>query len=162
MLNAEKHRDQLLKFVEENHDSLFGLDKNSEPISCTVSRCNNCQFGFKKSKYVEGYSCSAAKIKWLLSEYKEPVKLTRLEYLLLKLFYKKDFRYLTRSDGGFLYMNKGNNPPQKKGGMWFNCEPYITFDVINDLFQFVKWEDEEPTSIEYVLKNCEVVDGESE
>lgn len=68
MLNAEKHRDQLLKFVEENHDSLFGLDKNSEPISCTVSRCNNCQFGFKKSKYVEGYSCSAAKIKWLLSE----------------------------------------------------------------------------------------------
>lgn len=48
MLNAEKHRDQLLKFVEENHDSLFGIDKNSEPISCAVSRCNNCQFGFKK------------------------------------------------------------------------------------------------------------------
>lgn len=161
MLNAEKHRDQLLKFVEENHDSLFGLDKNSEPISCTVSRCNNCQFGFKKSKYVEGYSCSAAKIKWLLSEYKEPVKLTRLEYLLLKLFYEKDFRYLTRSAGGFLYINKGNNPPQKKDGMWFNCESYITYDVINDLFQFVQWKDEQPKSIKKILNNCDVVDNEN-
>lgn len=160
MLNAENHRDQLLKFVEENHDSLFGLDKNSEPISCAVSRCNNCQFGFKKNNYIEGYSCSAAKMKWLLSEYKEPVKLTRLEYLLLKLFYEKDFRYLTRSTGGFLYINKGNNPPKKKDGMWFNCESYITFNVIDDLFQFVQWSDEEPTSIQEVLNNCEVIDDD--
>lgn len=162
MLNAEKHRDQLLKFVEENHDSLFGIDKNSEPISCAVSRCNNCQFGFKKNNYIEGYSCSAAKMKWLLSEYKEPpIKLTGLEYLLLKLFYKKDFRYLTRGAGGYLYMHKGKNPPQKESGMWFNRNPYITFDVINDLFPFIKWEDEEPRAIKDILENCVVVEDES-
>lgn len=95
--------------------------------------------------------------KWLFEEYKEPpVKLTRLEYLLLKLFYKKDFRYLTRGVGGYLYMHKGKNPPQKNGGMWYNHETYITFGVINDLFQFVQWEDEEPKSIEEVLNNCVV------
>lgn len=99
--------------------------------------------------------------KWLFEEYKEqPIKLTRLEYLLLKLFYEKDFRYLTRSTGGFLYINKGNNPPQKKDGMWVNCESYITFNVIDDLFQFVQWKDEQPKSIKKILNNCEVFDNE--
>ena len=58
---------------------------------------------------------ASSTFKWLFEEYKEPpVKLTRLEYLLLKLFYEKDFRYLTRSSVGFLYISKGNNPPKKK------------------------------------------------
>ena len=104
---------------------------------------------------------ASSTFKWLFEEYKEqPIKLTRLEYLLLKLFYEKDFRYLTRSAGGFLYINKGNNPPQKKDGMWFNCESYITYDVINDLFQFVQWKDEQPKSIKKILNNCEVFDNE--
>ncbi len=101
--------------------------------------------------------------KWLFEEYKEPpIKLTRLEYLLLKLFYKKDFRYLTRGVGGYLYMHKGKNPPQKESVMWFNRNPYITFNVINDLFSFIKWEDEEPKSIKKLLNNCEVVDNEND
>lgn len=57
-------------------------------------------------------------------------------------------------------MYKGNNPPQKKDGMWFNGETYRTFEVINDLFPFIKWEDEEPKSIKKLLNNCEVVDNE--
>ena len=161
MLNAEKHRDQLLKFVEENHDSLFGLDKNSEPISCTVSRCNNCQFGFKKSKYVEGYSCSAAKIKWLLSEYKEPVKLTKFEHDVLKhLLEKTQYRFIVRekSDNIYIYKRK----PKKGTGAWDISSGMQNLNIFVNLFPFIKWEDSEPTSIEYVLKNCEVVDGESE
>lgn len=156
MLNAEKHRDQLLKFVEENHDSLFGLDKNSEPISCTVSRCNNCQFGFKKSKYVEGYSCSAAKIKWLLSEYKEPVKLTRFEHDVLKhILEKTQYRFIVRekSDNIYIYKRK----PKKGTGAWDISSGMQNLNIFVNLFPFIKWEDSEPTSIEYVLKNCEVV-----
>lgn len=58
---------------------------------------------------------ASSTFKWLFEEYKEqPIKLTRLEYLLLKLFYKKDFMYLTRGVGGYLYMHKGKNPPKKK------------------------------------------------
>lgn len=159
MLNAEKYKAQLLKFVEENHDSLFGLDKNSEPISCAVSRCNNCQFGFKKSKYVEGYSCSAAKIKWLLSEYKEPVKLTRFEHDVLKhLLEKTQYRFIVREKSDSIYIYK--RKPKKGLGAWDISTGMQNLNIFVNLFPFIKWEDEEPTSIEDVLNNCEVVESD--
>lgn len=160
MINAEKYKDQLLKFVEENHDSLFGLDKNSEPISCTVSRCDNCQFGFKKNNYIEGYSCSAAKIKWLLSEYKEPVKLSRLEYEILKLAINKSCEYIARDSDGqlFVFMEK----PHKGESFWKTDGYYYLLEMFSVLFQFVKWEDSTPIPIKEVLENCEVVEDAEE
>lgn len=160
MINAEKYKDQLLKFVEENHDSLFGLDKNSEPISCTVCRCNNCQFGFKKNNYIEGCSCSAAKIKWLLSEYKEPVKLSRLEYEILKLAINKSCEYIARDSDGqlFVFMEK----PHKGESFWKTDGYYYLLEMFSVLFQFVKWEDSTPTPIKEVLENCEVVEDAEE
>lgn len=160
MLNAEKYRDQLLKFVEENHDSLFGLDKNSEPISCTVSRCNNCQFGFKKNNYIEGYSCSAAKIKWLLSEYREPVKLTRLEYDILEyLSDNTKHMYIVRDGNGNICLYDAEPKKSGNGDWWVGREVHgmVMFDK---LFQFIKWEDSTPTSINDVLKKCEVVEDD--
>lgn len=162
MLNAEKHRDQLLKFVEENHDSLFGIDKNSEPISCAVSRCNNCQFGFKKNNYIEGYSCSAAKMKWLLSEYKEPVKLSRLEHDILK--YLSDntrHMYITRNKDGKLFLHD-TEPKKIKYSDWWEGRGVHGMVMFNKLFQFVQWEDLEPTSIKDVLENCVVKEIEEE
>lgn len=162
VINAEKHKDQLLKFIEENHDGLFGLDKNSEPISCAVSRCNNCQFGFKKNKYVEGYSCSAARMKWLLSEYKEPVKLTRLEYEILKyILNHTEYKYIARDRLGhiFIYENK----PEKHVNDWgtlINGGELRDLMVFDGLFKFIKWLDLEPTPIKEVLENCEVVDSD--
>lgn len=163
MLNAEKFKAQLLKFVEENHDSLFGLDKNSEPISCTVSRCNNCQFGFKKSKYVEGYSCSAAKIKWLLSEYKEPVKLTRLEYDILKyLSDNTKHMYIVRDGNGDICLYDAEPKKSENGDWWVGRTVHGGMVMFNKLFQFVQWKDSTPTPIKDVLKNCEVVDDAEE
>lgn len=155
MLNAEKFKDKIMYSC----DGEFGFTDGI--VKCAYDKCDNCIFSNRKNQN-KHESCSSRRVRWLLSEYKEPIKLTRLEYLLLKLFYEKDYRYLTRGVGGYLYMHKGKNPPQKNGGMWFNCEPYITFDVINDLFQFVQWKDEEPKSIKKILNNCEVSDGESE
>lgn len=162
MINAEKYKDQLLKFVEENHDSLFGLNKNSEPISCAVSRCNNCQFGFKKNNYIEGYSCSAAKMKWLLSEYKEPVKLTRMEYEFLKYILNyTEYKYIARDRIGaiFIYENK----PEKHVDTWrvlVNGGGYTNLTILDELFKFIKWLDLKPTSIKDVLDNCEVVEND--
>lgn len=159
MLNAEKYKAQLLKFVEENHNSLFGLDKNSEPISCAVSRCNNCQFGFKKSKYVEGYSCSAAKIKWLLSEYKEPVKLTRFEYFILDWLLNSQYvRYIARDRNGNLYAHI--NKPCRVKYEWRGNVSAVDLTIFGELFAFVKWQNIEPTPIKDVLDNCEVVESD--
>lgn len=157
MINAEKYKVQLLKFVEENHDSLFGLDKNNEPISCTVSRCNNCQFGFKKSKYVEGYSCSAAKIKWLLSEYKEPVKLTRLESDILEyLSDNTKYMYIVRDGNGDICLYDAEPKKSENGDWWVGRTVHGGMVMFNKLFQFVQWKDSTPTPIKEVLKNCVV------
>lgn len=153
MTNGEKYKDDIIEeyqnLLKENVIDGDGNRMNRAIKEIAYKYCGMRLVG------------ASSTFKWLFEEYKEPpVKLTRLEYLLLKLFYKKDYSYLTRGVGGYLYMHKGKNPPQKKDGMWFNCETYITFNVINDLFQFVQWEDEEPKSIKKLLNNCEVVDNE--
>lgn len=150
MTNGEKYRNEILAILDKNRRFAIREDNPTAIIKCTeLNMCSGCLF--------KNGMCDVNKTKWLISEYREPpIKLTRLEYLLLKLFYEKDYRYLTRGIGSYLYMHKGKCPPQKNGGMWYNHETYITFDLINDLFQFVQWEDEEPKSIEEVLKNCVV------
>lgn len=154
MTNGEKYRKDILALLEDRKQFAIRADNPTKIIKCNdLEQCRGCLF--------DDGTCDASKTRWLISEYREPpVKLTRLEYLLLKLFYEKDYRYLTRGIGGYLYMHKGKCPPQKNGGMWYNCETYITFDVINDLFQFVQWKDEEPKSIKKLLNNCKVVDDE--
>lgn len=154
MTNGEKFRKEILALLEDRKKFAIRADNPTKIIKCNdLEQCRGCLF--------DDGTCDGSKTKWLISEYREPpIKLTRLEYLLLKLFYKKDYSYLTRGVGGYLYMHKGNNPTQKKCGMWFNCETYITFNVINDLFQFLQWEDEELKSIKKLLNNCEVVDNE--
>lgn len=150
MTNGEKFRKEILALLEDRKKFAIRANNPTKIIECNdLEQCRGCLF--------DDGTCDASKTRWLISEYREPpVKLTRLEYLLLKLFYEKDYRYLTRGIGSYLYMNKGNNPPQKNGGMWYNHETYITFDVINDLFQFVQWEDDKPTSIKGILDNCVV------
>ena len=150
MTNGEKYRKEILALLEDRKKFAIRADNPNVIIKCNdLEQCRGCLF--------DDGTCDASKTKWLISEYKgPPVKLTRLEYLLLKLFYEKDYRYLTRGVGGYLYMHKGKCPPQKNGGMWYNCETYITFDVINDLFQFVQWKDDKPTSIKGILDNCVV------
>lgn len=153
MLNAEKYKNEILEIIDGFEN--YGVTERNQIIMCEENGCCICQF-------CKDHFCDyKAKTRWLLSEYKEPpVKLTRLEYLLLKLFDKKDYKYITRGIGGYLYAHKGKCPPKKNGGIWYNCETYIDFEMIDDLFQFVKWEDEEPTSVKKLLNNCEVIDNE--
>lgn len=119
MNNGEKYKKEILAVLDKNRRFAIKTDNPTKIIKCTeLNMCSDCLFN--------NGMCDVNKTKWLISEYKEPpVKLTRLEYLLLKLFYEKDYSYLTRGVGGYLYMHKGNNPPQKNGGMWYNHETYI-------------------------------------
>ena len=151
MTNGEKYKDDIIdKYQNLTKEKVIDGDGNIMNRAIKEIAYKYCEMRLLGASNT---------FKWLFQEYKEPpVKLTRLEYLLLKLFYEKDFRYLTRGVGGYLYMHKGKNPPQKNGGIWYNCETYIHFLMIDDLFQFVQWEDEEPTSVCELLQNCEVVE----
>lgn len=99
--------------------------------------------------------------KWLFEEYKEPpVKLTRLEYGILDhILNNTEYSYITRERDGALFIYK--DKPVKTTYYW-NCSDVNDFKYFNDLFPFIKWEDEEPTLIEKLLNNCEVVDNEND
>ena len=107
-----------------------------------------------------GEHCSNVKVKWLLSEYKEPIKLSRFEHDILKyLLEKTQYRFIVRekSDNIYIYKRK----PKKGIGAWDSSTGMLNLNVFINLFPFIKWEDSAPTAIEDVLNNCEVVEDES-
>lgn len=154
MLNAEKYKDRILEVA--SNDKVFGIDrKNNKIDNCSSMNCRDCLF------YTFGTISEhdVNRIKWLLSEYKDPIKLTRLEYEILKyILNHTEYKYITRDRIGaiFIYENK----PEKNGDTWrvlANGGGYTNLTILDELFKFIKWEDSKPTSIEEVLNNCEVV-----
>lgn len=149
MLNAEKWKKEILDITERG--DYFAVNKDGQNIvrSCDGLRCENCIFD-------EGDKCDCgcnySRMKWMLSEYKEPIKLTKLEYDILKYISDNTkYLYITRdrSNGLFLY----GMEPTKGDGYW-NGKYYAGMSAFNKLFQFIQWEDENPTSIKEVLENC--------
>lgn len=155
MINAEKYRDELLKFIEKRDAGSFTFSKCEEGNfwQCGGKPCFECGMVKERS------NCSLARLKWLLSEYKEPVKLSRLEYDILK--YLSDntaYLYIARDKSGKLFVFRME--PIKNIDCWNGngCNSLTAFDK---LFQFVQWKDSTPTPIKEVLKNCEVIENES-
>lgn len=154
MLNAERFKEEINK-----HNNEFGLTDSI--ADCKTLECRNCRFSRLNNSDDEIILCSTRKVKWLLSEYKEPIKLTRFEYDILKYILEKtQYRFIVRekSDNIYIYKRK----PKKGIGAWDSSTGMLNLNIFINLFPFIKWEDEEPTSIKDVLNNCEVVEGESE
>lgn len=158
MLSGEKFKKEILEIC--NCD--FGFNKRDNKIMlCNTRLCGLCSFSQKNRKVYEP-SCSVAKMKWLLSEYKEPVKLTRMEYEFLKyILNHTEYKYIARDRLGaiFVYENK----PEKHVDTWrvlINGGGYTNLTIFDELFKFINWLDLEPTSIQEVLDNCEVVEDD--
>lgn len=154
MINGEKYRDKLLKFIEKGDVWSFTFSKGEEGKfwQCGSRCCSECGMSKERS------NCTLERLKWLLSEYKEPIKLGKLEYDILKYISDNTkYLYITRDrcNGLFLYSME----PTKCDGYWHG-ECYAGLTAFDKLFQFVQWEDEKPTSIKGVLDNCEVVEDE--
>lgn len=160
MLSGEKFKKEILEI--RNCD--FGFNKRDNKIMlCNTRLCGLCSFSQKNKKVYEP-SCSVAKMKWLLSEYKEPVKLTRLEYELLKyILNHTEYKYITRDRLGYIFIYE--NKPEKHVNDWgtlINGGELRDLMVFDGLFKFIKWLDLEPTPIKEVLENCEVVEDAEE
>lgn len=164
MLNAERFKKEILDHMDKKNTGLFGVYNRNSNIffECKAEKCQNCIFDnavrgdFKKS-------CTRAKIEWLLSEYNETVKLSTLEHELLRHLYKKDYRYIAREKSERMFAYKGR--PFKVFGHSWNIAHgeklgFLNLYDFSYLFQFVNWEDEQPTSIKEVLNNCEVIDDD--
>lgn len=152
MTNAEKYKDELRTLIKLN--TLNAFRKNDKTFcDCSDTFCENCMFDSDKG-------CNYARTKWLLSEYKEGIILSKLEYEILR-FIQSYVGYIARDKDGnlFAFCLK----PKKVGDIW-DCDikknATYTYDLtlFNRLFIFIKWEDAEPISIIDLLEDCEVVE----
>lgn len=91
----------------------------------------------------------------------ETIKITQLDYDMLKFLQKQGARYICRDKSGLLnlcdkkpHIMIDNRTWQAEG----RCGYLGKFT--EQLFQFVKWEDKKYYVIEDVLNNCEVVENE--
>ena len=124
--------DQFLNLI--TGDSYLELYEFNEDLT-------NCCNIFDIMKVYKDYTC-----KELLWERKQP-KLTEDEKVILRNLPKK-YKWIARDKNGCLYAYASK--PKKGIIMWESDGlPMIPFD---HLFQFIKWEDEEPYSIEELLK----------
>ena len=103
--------------------------------------------------------------KWLLSEYKEVIKLSRLEYEFLKYCLRENYEYIVRDECSALCVF--SSKPKKKNFRWEPYENILRLEQVRklffkNLFNFIKCEDSEPTSIKEVLENCEVAEDAEE
>lgn len=155
MLNSEKYKNEILEKSNVVFD--FSISKDRHTIEKCLGVCDNCIF------CNIGEHCSNVKVKWLLSEYKEPVKLIRVEHEILRYLYKRDYRYIAREESERVIAFKGR-PHKITCGTWNTISDekigFLNLYDFSNLFQFTDWKDLESTSIEDVLKNCEVIDDD--
>lgn len=156
MLNAEKYREEILENSNVVFD--FSMSKDKHTIKKCLGVCKDCFF------HEAGDHCSNIKVKWLLSKYKEPIKVSKLEYDILTYILKNtECRYITRNKSRTLCVHSYKPVKDTQYGGWTAvCDKVKSCEVFNNLFPFIKWEDEEPTSILEVLENCEVLENAEE
>lgn len=161
MLNAERFKKQILDVVEDDKKYNFAI-KDDDPnafYNCHSDiPCKNCIFTSLKN----GKNCLYNRFNWLLSEYKEPIKLSKLEYDILEyLSDNTKHMYIVRDGNGNICLYDAEPKKSGNGDWWVGREVHgmVMFDK---LFQFIKWEDSTPTPIKEVLENCEVVENAEE
>lgn len=153
MLNAERFKEEINK-----HNNEFGITDSI--ADCKTLECRNCRFSRLNNSDDEIILCSTRKVKWLLSEYKEPIKLSKLEYDILKyLSDNTKHMYIVRNKDGKLYIFD-LEPVKNKVNDWWSGRYMHGMVMFNKLFQFVQWEDSTPTPIKDVLENCEVINDD--
>jgi hypothetical protein len=154
MLNAERFKKEILEKSNVVFD--FSISKDRHTIEKCLGVCDNCIF------CNIGEHCSNVKVKWLLSEYKEPIKLSRFEHDILKYLSDNTVHmYIVRDGNGNICLYDAE--PKKSGnGDWWVGRGVHGMVMFDKLFQFIKWEDSTPTLIKDVLENCEVVNDAEE
>ena len=143
MTNFEYYKDEIKKIADTGR---FIALHNRTIVACRSIRCDDCEF---KGHLVSVFSsnCHKYMLQWLCKERKRKQKLTTREYHILKAIGRG---YLTKDQDGKICANVSK--PKKYGVVWINSENRVTTMFWpKELFNFIKWEDNEPYSIEEML-----------
>lgn len=85
------------------------------------------------------------------------IPLSLLEFKLLKYYIEHGYQYIARDDDKNLFAY--DTKPDKMQCQWKLTKKIKRIDF-DDLFSFIKWEDEEPTLIQDILDKYEVIENE--
>lgn len=142
MTNYEHFKEKIIYYAKNNgftcdiHSMRYG-----EYTECCSDDCEEC---------------ARRMLDWLFEEYKAPIKLSKTEYHILKGLEDK-WKYIARNKKNGIKIHTTEPYKEDYIGSWSS---YDRMDLpYEQLFKFIKWEDEEPYSIEELLK-CEVVENE--
>ena len=127
MTNFDRVKEELKSKGRSGCDAIHRVRNE---ISCYDRNCKKC-------------------FDWLSEESVDSVELTEAERTILQNVDKK-YKYIARDKNGNLYMYEDR--PTRGISMWINGIISTHMRVFNHLFQFIKWEDEEPYEIEELLE----------
>lgn len=152
MTNGEKYKNEII----EEYQNLL-KEKNIDGDGNRMNRAiKEIAYKYCGMRLVG----ASGTFKWLFKEYKEPpIKLTRLEYELLKYWKDKRYKYIARDRDGSLYLFQ--EEPSKKEDVWGSIYGHSGVSrYFYDLFKSIEWTDKEPMNIEELLNNCEVLEND--
>ena len=147
MLKIEKIKEEILNF--DNSDSLCCylaqmVTKKGDKNNCSRKNTTSCR------------QCLKLSLMELLEEYKEPIKLTQFEYEYLKFAKAVEYNFIARDEDGRLFLY--SIEPWKGEITWRYRDSGIR--IFTKMFNFVRWQDEEPYNIDEILRNYEVIENE--
>ena len=160
MKNREKFAKEILDIVCSGRS--IAVTKENKIARCNNISCESCMFDSCGKHIGRSQACSDQLREWAESEYVEKPTITSREKAFLGLILSK-WKYLARSEDKSLCVF--DSLPIKREDGWYienismydYCYIYTFKKVFGDMFNFIKWEDEKPWSIED-LKNLEVKD----
>lgn len=156
MTNYEFYKEEI-EMRYRNGES-FALTKQGCVVNCSSIDCSVCMFSASCNPDTYNLLCGDRKMVWAVQEHIEKPKLTNREKQFCELFGYKDV-WFARDRTGELFMYVSEFPYRSNDGeCWYTEGSMMQMDIFGDvLFSFIKWEDEEPWSIEELLK-LEVVE----
>lgn len=128
-----------LDYINSKSTSFFPLNEFDDDLKGSHS-------GLDIVKVYEDYT-----LKKVLWERKEKPKLTEDEKAILRNIDKK-YKWIARDKINESMLCIFIDKPKKEALYWFS-DNYVSLDALKHLFQFITYEDEEPTLIEDLLKN---------
>ena len=148
MTNREYYKDQILDIACKG-GSLSIYKITGELCKCGTFECDDCLF--------DNCECENQIKHWANAEYIEKPKLTKNENCFLSLLNER-WKYMARDKNGTLYLYDQKPAKGNYSGVWNDISenyPIRIDTLMDDDFSMIKWEDEEPWSIED-LKNLPV------
>lgn len=143
----EKKMSIIEHLMKNRHRNTLMSSENGEKCKMSIN------FDLTKEEY-DDISKHFDNKDYLLNEYKEPIKLTHDEYIILKNI-DEQYQWIARDKNNRIWLYE--EKPFKDDDEWIAMESSY-FDAFNHLFKFINFEDEEPINIQELLDSCEVKD----